>query len=106
FTIVSTTRGQSPLAVPKIVSVDNGNAGELVIKAKSIRNAKAYEVRKATVPANAAQGAWELLGSFPRARAIVIGSLTAGTTYAFCVRAVGGSTNRSDWSDPVTHMAM
>jgi hypothetical protein len=106
FTIVVRSQGQSPLAVPNIISVDNGNAGQLVIKARSVRNAKAYEVRQTTVAANALPGAWQIVGSFPKARSIVIGGLTAGTTYALCVRAVGGSTERSDWSDPVAHMAM
>jgi hypothetical protein len=106
FTTVSQSHGQSPLGVPNIISVDNGNAGQLIIKARAVRNAKSYEVRQTTVAANAAPGTWQLIGSFTKARSIVISGLTAGTTYAFCVRAVGGSTERSDWSDPVSHMAM
>jgi hypothetical protein len=105
FTAVASSHSQSPLGVPQIVSIVNGDAGHLVIKSRSIRNAKSYEVRKATVPPNAAIGPWELIGSFSKAR-IVIGGLAAGTTYAFCVRSVGGSTERSDWSDPVSHMCM
>jgi len=35
-----------------------------------------------------------------------IPGLTAGTNYAVHVRAVGGSTGYSDWSDPVVHMCM
>jgi hypothetical protein len=106
FNVAATSRAQSPLAVPNIISVDNGNAGQRVIRARSIRNAKSYEVRQTTVLPNAAPGAWQLIGSFPKARSIVISGLTAGTTYALCVRAVVGSTERSDWSDPVAHMAM
>jgi len=32
--------------------------------------------------------------------------LTPGTTYTVQVRALGGSTGQSDWSDPSSHMAM
>ncbi|MGH7976559.1 MAG: fibronectin type III domain-containing protein [Limisphaerales bacterium] len=32
--------------------------------------------------------------------------LTPGAMYSVQVRAVGGSTGYSDWSDPVSHMAM
>jgi len=35
---------------------------------------------------------------------MTINNLTPGTTYAFQVRAVGGSTGYTDWSDPVAHM--
>jgi len=78
----------------------------LVVKARSVRNAKSYEVRQAIVGATATPETWQLIGSFPKARSIVISGLTAGTTYAFCVRAVGGSTERSDWSNPVAHMCI
>jgi hypothetical protein len=32
--------------------------------------------------------------------------LTPGTIYTIQVRALGGSTGQSDWSDPSAHMAM
>jgi chitodextrinase len=31
---------------------------------------------------------------------------TPGTTYTIQVRALGGSTGQSDWSDPSSHMSM
>jgi hypothetical protein len=37
---------------------------------------------------------------------IIFNALTAGTTYTIQVRALGGLTGESDWSDPVSHMAM
>jgi hypothetical protein len=43
---------------------------------------------------------------FTQARRMVLTNLTPGTTYAVEVRAIGGSTGYSDWSDPVSHMAM
>jgi len=35
-----------------------------------------------------------------------INGLTAGTNYSIEVRAIGGSTGYSDWSDPVSHMSL
>ena len=35
-----------------------------------------------------------------------VNGLTPGTNYTFQVRAIGGSTGYSDWSDPVSHMSM
>jgi len=32
--------------------------------------------------------------------------LTAGVTYVMQICAVGGTTGQSEWSDPVSHMAM
>jgi hypothetical protein len=37
---------------------------------------------------------------------VVLTNLTPGGTYSIQGRAIGGSTGYSDWSDPVSHMAM
>jgi hypothetical protein len=37
---------------------------------------------------------------------IVFEGLTAGTNYTIEVRALGGLTGQSDWSDPSTHMSL
>jgi hypothetical protein len=37
---------------------------------------------------------------------ITFNGLKAGETYTAQVRALGGSTGQSDWSDPTTHMSM
>jgi hypothetical protein len=37
---------------------------------------------------------------------IIFDGLTAGTTYTVQIRALGGSTGQSDWSDPSSHMSM
>ena len=42
-----------------------------------------------------------LLGS----RRIRLTNFTPGTVYTIQVRAIGGFTGYSDWSDPVSHMA-
>ena len=49
---------------------------------------------------------WQAVGVFTYSRPILIENLTPGTTYTMQARAIGGSTGYSDWSDPVSHMAM
>jgi hypothetical protein len=44
--------------------------------------------------------------SFQSSRKIIFKGLTAGVLYAFQLCGVGGSTGKSDWSEPVTKMAM
>jgi len=39
-------------------------------------------------------------------RSMTIDGLTPTTTYMFQVRAIGGSTRYSDWSNPVSHMCV
>jgi hypothetical protein len=49
---------------------------------------------------------WELAGIFTQARSITVDGRIPGTVYDVQARAIGGSTGYSDWSDPVSHMAM
>src|SRR5437879_5712218 len=77
FAVVTHSSAQSALTVPNIISVDNGNGGQLVIRARSVRNAFSYEVRGATVGANATIGEFKFIGSFTTARAMTITGLTA-----------------------------
>ena len=49
---------------------------------------------------------WQPAGVFTQARGIVLSGLTPGNTYSVQARGIGGSTGYSDWSDPVSHMAM
>jgi hypothetical protein len=76
-------------------------SGQLVLRATPVDNAKVYQVRL-TVGTNAPIDG----GVFTQARRIVQPNLMPGTTYSVEVRAIGGSTGYSDWSDPVSHMAM
>ena len=106
FEAVSTNRARSPLAVPRIVSLDNGNTGQLLAKVTPSANAKCYEVRYAAIGAGGAPGPWQSGGLFTNSRAMPLNGLTPGTSYSVQVRAVGGSTGYSDWSDPVSHMSL
>jgi len=77
-----------------------------LVKVKPIANAKCYEVRYAALGAGGAPGPWQSGGLFTNSRSMPLNGLTPGTNYSLDVRAVGGSTGYSDWSDPVSHMSM
>jgi hypothetical protein len=104
FQAAVTTRVRSPLANTSILNVGLGNSTELVLKVTPIAHAKCYEVRMAVVCAGNTPGPWQTAGLFTNSRLMTINGLTPGTTYMFQVRAVGGSTRYSDWSNPVSRM--
>jgi len=104
FQAAVTTRVRSPLANPSILNLGLGNSTELVLKVTPIAHAKCYEVRMAAVGAGDSPGPWQTAGLFTNSRSMTIEGLTPGTTYMFQVRAVGGSTRYSDWSNPVSRM--
>jgi len=99
-----TTRTRAPLVNPEILAVDLGSSGELVLKVTPIARAKCYEVRLTAAGAGNVQGSWQTAGLFTNSRSITVGHLTPGTTYTFQVRAVGGSTGYSEWSNQVSRM--
>ena len=105
FQLATSSRARYPLAKPLILSIDPGNSTELVLKVSPIANARCYDVQFAQLGANSAPGDWKHAGLFTNSRSISVGNLIPGTTYVFQVRAVGGSTGSSDWSDPVAHMS-
>jgi hypothetical protein len=104
FQAASNLRISSPLADPMILSIDFGTSRELTLKIASIARAKCYDVRFAKVDINNSIGAWQSVGLFTSTKFIVIKDLIPGTTYVFQVRAIGGSTGYSDWSNPVSRM--
>ena len=104
FQAASSNRSRSPLANPAILSVDSGNSAELVLKITPIARTKCYEVRSAAVGADSVPAPWQTAGLFTNSKSMTISGLVPGTTYAFQVRAVGGSTGYSDWSNPVSRM--
>lgn len=106
FDAVSTNRASSPLDAPTIKDILNGNSGQLVLRVTVVANAKCYEVRHALIGANGAPGPWQNAGLYTNSRSMAVDGLTPGSNYQFQVRAVGGSTGYSDWSDPVSHMSM
>jgi hypothetical protein len=105
FRAAGDTRYRAPLATPSIVRLDPGNRGEFVLKVTRIPRARCYEVRMAAEGADNVLGSWQTAGLFTRSRMRIPG-LTSGVTYAFQVRAVGGSTGYSDWSNSVLRMCV
>jgi hypothetical protein len=101
FSATKTGRTQSKLDIPSIVAVENEGTTKLTVRLQAIPNAKSYEVRAingATTPAASVIST--------QARRIVVGNLTPGTTYNLSARAIGGTEGFSEWSDPVSHMAI
>lgn len=101
FLPVSTNRASVPLPQPVNVNVRNGNTTELVVSVSTIPNAKTYEGR-----AKVGDGDWAFSTFSTRSRNITFTGLTPGEDYTMQVRAVGGATGFSPWSDPVEHMSM
>jgi hypothetical protein len=101
FLVNSTSKTQSPLETPGILAITNGASTQLAVRVHGVSNARAYEaqIKNGT-------GGFQPAGTFTQARRITLTGLTPGQTYTVQVRAVGGSTGYSDWSDPVSHMAM
>ncbi|MGH7990631.1 MAG: fibronectin type III domain-containing protein, partial [Limisphaerales bacterium] len=101
FQVNSTNTAQSPLDTPIIAQITNEMSGSLSVRVKGVANARSYEAQVKN-----GAGGFVPAGTFTQARHIVLPGLTPGQTYTVQVRAVGGSTGYSDWSDPVSHMAM
>ncbi len=100
FENMSANRTQVPLSKPLVEQVDNPMSTQLGLRLKPVYTARAYEVRMSYVA-----GEWKMVGIFTQSR-VIVPNLTPGTTYTLQARAIGGSTGYSDWSDPVSHMAM
>jgi hypothetical protein len=100
FDVVNPNRVQSPLAQPVLNGLDNSMTTKLLVQLGAIANAKAYQVQFST-----GTGAWQEAGIFPSTKNVLVTSLTPGTTYNVRVRAIGGSTQYSEWSAPMPGMA-
>ena len=110
FDAASTSRAQRPLDTPSIRGIDNSGTGQLTLRVTPVTNARLYEAQHQSVP-NAATGAgsvgeWVSAGMYQSTRSMVVTGLVPGGTYNFRVRAVGGSTGYSAWSNPVGHMSL
>ena len=104
FQAAATNRAQAPLVNPSILSVNPGSSCELLLKVGRIQNAKCFEVRSAAMSPDGINGPWQAAGLFTSSRLMRIAGLVSGTTYSFQVRAIGGSTGYSDWSNTVSRI--
>lgn len=102
FEAVSSNRTQSPLDTPAINGIENTGAGRLTFRVGAVRNSRMYVVeKKADGDAD-----FSPAGMFTSTRGMEVTGLTPGVNYTFRVKALGGSTGESNWSDPVSHRSM
>ncbi len=102
FEPVSTNRTQQVLEAPVIVSAHQGpQTGEIKLRVKGDSNRKAIQGR-----AKALGGEFGPVVTFKNTREIVFDGFIAGTTYIMQLCGLGGSTGQSDWSEPVTKIAL
>ena len=106
FQAAALTHTKSPLAKPIIAAVTNGKSGELLIRFGPVTNAASYESRFAVTEANGTLGPWQSGGVGTNSRALRLPGLIPATRYTVQVRAIGGSTGSSDWSDSAGHICM
>ena len=103
FEARSENHARQPLDQPSGLRVKNGPTGQLVARLETpVKNSNLYEGR-----ASIDGGTTWLPSVFTGdSRRIIFAGLTPGAMYTIQVRALGGSTGQSDWSDPVSHRVM
>ena len=100
FKATSSTRAQVPLPKAQIRQIKNGNSTQLIVEAAVMKNARSWEARW-----KIGTGDWHPAANLKPTRKMTIIDLTPGSLYTIQMRALGGATGYSDWSDAVTHMA-
>lgn len=101
FQAQNVNNAQVPLTKPEGLTIKNGTSGQLVARVSPVRNTSMYEGR-----AKDGEGDWQPSVFTGDSQHIIFDGLTPGKTYTIQVRALGGLTGQSDWSDPSSHMAM
>jgi hypothetical protein len=100
FDAVSTNRAPYQLAKPVITRIYNPVSTVLGVKVPPVASSRAFEAR-----VHNGTEEWFQFGGFKSTRDILVPNRVPGQTYTVQVRAIGGLTGYSDWSDPVSHMA-
>ena len=101
FEPVSTNRTSAVLDAPVVTATDYGQAGEIKLRVKGDPNRKAIQGR-----IKAVGGEFGPVVTFRSSREILFKGLAAGTTYVMQLCGLGGATGQSDWSEPVTKIAV
>ena len=99
FDVANSGGTPGPLTQP-VFTLDNSSTTQLAINLTAVSGAKAYQVQMST-----GTGAWQEAGIYPNTKGIVLTNLTPGTVYNVRIRAVGGSTQYSDWSATMSAMS-
>ncbi len=98
---VSTNSAQSVLNAPVVVAADYVQAGKIKLRVAGDANRRAILGRYKAIG-----GEFGPVITFKNSREILFGSLTAGIEYVFQLCGLGGSTGQSDWSEPVSKIAI
>lgn len=101
YEAVNTNRTQTVLNPPLVTHAEYGQAGQIRLRVKGDPNRKAVLGRCKTM-----DGDWGPILTFRNSREILFAGLKAGTTYVLQVCGLGGSTGQSDWSEPVSKIAV
>jgi hypothetical protein len=94
-----------PVSVPRIVLLDQGHTGQLLVTIKPVPKALHYEIRHAVVPAAGATVNWTTILVTSTKPPTAVNNLTPGTSYTFQARAFG-RLGYSDWSAAVDRMCI
>jgi xanthine/CO dehydrogenase XdhC/CoxF family maturation factor len=105
FEPVSTNRTQTQLVKPVIVRINPGLSGEALVTVTADANARSFEVRVAEVDDQNVPGPFRPPVIRTGSRNMSVEELVPGKLCVFQVRAVGGLTGFSDWSDAVVQRA-
>jgi hypothetical protein len=100
FDAASTNRASYQLEKPVIVRIEIPVSTVMRLKVPPVANQRALEVR-----VHNGTEEWFTFGGFKSSRDILIPNRVPGQTYTFQVRAIGGLSGYSDWSNPVSQMA-
>ncbi|MBI5686089.1 MAG: fibronectin type III domain-containing protein [Verrucomicrobia bacterium] len=106
FHTASSNSVQTQLEKPIVMGLLNGNSGEIIARVKAVANARCYESRVALVPPGGNLGPWQSGNYSTSSRSIRVKDLIPGGLYEIQIRAIGGSTGTSDWSDPKQHRSL
>ena len=89
------------LPAPVITAAEYGQTGEVRLRVNGDPNRKAILGRSKKM-----DGDWGPVVTFKNSRSILFNGLSAGVTYMFQLCGLGGSTGQSDWSEPVSKVAI
>ena len=103
FAAQSSSRASVPLDKPEALVIKNGTSGQLVASVGPVKNTSMYEGR---IKLDEDSAAWLPSVFTGDSQHTIFDGLTRGKDYTAQVRAPGGATGQSDWSDPSSHMAM
>ena len=101
YDVVSTNRTSGPLDTPAIQSIDNSVSGQLLVRGVGVLNGRIYQMQSSTDNGVT----WVNNGPFNSVLRMLLTPTVPGTVYLIAICALGGSTGRSAWSNPMSCMS-